>query len=134
MHVTCQNLVINCVDFRIQKSICDWLEKRDLTGDYDHLCTAGGIQDLVRPCVLTTEALFKEITLSCNLHQVKRIILINHENCGAYGDALEAGSAKEQETHHADLSQAKALINEHWPQIEVETWFYQLNGEFIQLN
>ncbi len=87
-HVT-QAIVVHCMDFRLQKIINDWLESEFGVGDYDRLSVAGGVFDL--------DFVMKQVGISHRLHEIKKVVLINHEDCGAYG------AADSPERHAADL-------------------------------
>jgi len=58
------------------------------------------------------------------LHGIRRVILINHEDCGMYGPA---GT---DERHEQDLKNAKEKIRRLFHEIEVDTYFLHLNGVF----
>jgi len=114
-HVT-QAIVVHCMDFRLQKSINDWLQGNFALGDYDRLSVAGGIRDL--------DFVMKQVKLSHNLHEIKKVVLINHEDCGAYGDE------DSPERHAADLRKAAQRIKEEIPGLDVELYYLHLIGIF----
>ncbi|OIO49131.1 MAG: hypothetical protein AUJ36_02860 [Parcubacteria group bacterium CG1_02_41_26] len=114
MHI-CHYLVFRCMDFRLKPSVLSSLLK-DIgveEGDYDLVSCAGSAKDM-----LGSEAerdfLLKQITLSQKLHQIKNIVVLYHDNCGAYGivDPIE-----ETTTQQADLAKIKAIIAEQFPEL-----------------
>ncbi len=106
--------VVNCFDARIQKNINDWLQRRFSLADYDHISLAGGVRDL--------ETVLKQVGLSWRLHSIEKVILINHEDCGAYG------TESTPERHAADLRAAAARVKAAHPQVEVELYYLHLTG------
>lgn len=113
---TCHALVITCIDFRFQDFINDWISKNIPPKSHDRVAFAGATKNL--------EIILGQIEISKKLHDVKRVILINHEDCGAYG---EAGTP---EKHAEDLKNAAEQVQEKLPDIEVETYYLHLDGTF----
>lgn len=118
MH-SCEGLIITCIDFRFQEFINQWIAKNFQTKTFDRVAFAGGVKDFVN--------IFKQIEISKRLHDIKKIVLINHEDCGAYG---ESGTP---EKHAEDLKAAAGKIKEKYPDLEIETYYLRLNGNFMQI-
>ncbi|MEZ0396773.1 MAG: carbonic anhydrase [Anaerolineales bacterium] len=114
-HIT-QAIVVHCMDFRLQKHLDEWLQRELGHGQYDRLSLAGGVFDL--------DFVSRQVALSHRLHDIKQVLLINHEDCGAYG---EAGSP---ERHAADLRAAKQRIQAEIPGLEVRPYYLHLDGTF----
>jgi hypothetical protein len=114
---TCEAVVVHCFDFRLQHFLNDWLTKRFGIRNYDRISLPGGVREFayVQP----------QIRLSSRLHNVKKAILINHEDCLAYGPA---GT---KERHISDLTYAEYAI-QHL-QLDVEKYYLHLNGEFERI-
>jgi len=119
MH-TCNYLVFRCMDFRIKPSVLsDLLAGIGINeGDYDLVSCAGSAKDL-----LGSEAeksfLLKQVTLSQKLHQIKTVVVLYHDNCGAYGIA---DLAEEATTQQADLARIKAIIGERFPDLQFKAF------------
>lgn len=114
---TCEVVVVHCIDFRLQQFLNDWLTKRFGPRNYDRVSWAGGVREFA---IVQTQ-----IQTSSRLHQVKKAILINHEDCGAYG---ELGT---KERHMSDLAYAEHAIKSM--QLDVEKYYLHLNGEFERI-
>lgn len=110
----CNAFVATCIDFRLQKYIEDWLHKNVGVKEYDRVAWAGGVLDL--------DGVMKQLSISVRLHQVKKVILINHEDCGAYG---EEGTLQK---HKNDLLFAKRIIKEKFPKLIIVPLYLKLNG------
>lgn len=112
----CKAVVVTCIDFRFQPYINEWLKKNFQPGEFDRISLAGGIKNLV--------AIIEQIGISHRLHHIEQGILINHENCGAYG---EAGTPAK---HAEDLRNARATIQQQFPNVKVDTYYLHLDGIF----
>jgi carbonic anhydrase len=105
------------MDFRLQHFLNDWLTKRFGTSGYDRISWAGGVREFA--------IIQSQIEMSRRLHGVKKTILINHEDCGAYG---HLGT---KERHMSDLAYAEHVVQSM--HLEVEKYYLHLNGEFEQI-
>ncbi|MBI3486422.1 hypothetical protein HY025_05805 [Candidatus Daviesbacteria bacterium] len=119
MH-SCEGLVVTCIDFRFQDFINQWIAKYFQPKTFDRVALAGGVKDF--------ENIFKQIEISKRLHDIHKIVLVNHEDCGAYG---EEGTP---EKHAEDLKTAADKIKEKYPDIAVETYYLHLDGNFEEIN
>lgn len=112
----CEVAVVTCIDFRLQEYIDNWIKQKFGTRNHDRIAWAGGVKNL--------DLILGQIEISYKLHHIKNVVLINHEDCGAYG--AEGTPQKYAE----DLKNAKAKILEKFPDVAVETYYLHLNGTF----
>jgi carbonic anhydrase len=112
-HVT-GAIVVHCIDFRLQKYLDPWLREHFGHGNYDRVSLAGGVYDFY--------TILKQVEISDRLHKIKKVILINHEDCGAYGDE---GTP---ERHAGDLHEAERKIEALFPHLDVEIYYMHLTG------
>jgi len=119
MH-NCSSLIVTCIDFRIQSFVEDWARKNLGEKQYDRVGWAGG--------VLKIEEIMGQIDISVRLHGIKKVVLMNHEDCGAYG---ETGT---QDKHRQDLLAAAEKIKTKYPNLSTETYFVKLSGEIAKTN
>lgn len=114
-----QAIVITCIDFRFQEYINNWIKDHFKTGSYDRGAFAGAAKSL--------DTILDQIEVSHRLHYIKKAVLINHEDCGAYG---EEGHI---DRHVEDLQKASAQIKEKIPDLAVDTYYLKLNGTFEKI-
>lgn len=114
----CEAVIVTCIDFRFQEYINNWIDKNFPPKSFDRVAIAGGVFDL--------SYVLKQIEISKRLHQIKKVVLINHQDCGAYG---EAGTA---EKHSEDLKNAANTIKNQYPDLEVETYYLHLDGSLLK--
>lgn len=112
----CQAVVVACIDFRFQDYLRDWTDRYLKGRKYDRIGLAGSSKDL--------KAAMKQIEISVKLHHPLRVILIHHENCGAYG------KEGRYQTHVQDLRKSQKSILKAHPQLKVELFYVFLNGRF----
>lgn len=120
MNHACEAIIVTCMDFRFQKFINQWIEQNCPTGTFDRASWAGSIKNF--------DAVLGQIEISKRLHQTKKVILVNHEDCGAYG------AAGTPEKHIEDLKNAKAKIQEQFPDLTVDTYYLHMDGTFQPIN
>ncbi|MBI2009868.1 MAG: hypothetical protein HYS86_01685 [Candidatus Chisholmbacteria bacterium] len=113
---TCKTVVVTCIDFRFQPEIHRWVEEKYGEGGFDRVAYAGGVKSL--------ETILEQIKLARKLHHIDTVVLVNHEDCGAYG---EAGT---REKHGEDLKAAKERVEREIPGVTVELYFLTLDKKF----
>ena len=127
---TCDACVVTCEDFRLhlrpdgRNAIGDYI--RGLGVDCDLITRAGAVQDIVRPREGFDESLLRDIDVSVNLHQVKTVHLVNHEDCGAYGEYAFASRESEFARHRTDLLLAREMIRRRFPDVKIVLAFGEL--------
>ena len=116
MSHACNYLVFRCMDFRIKPSVLNGLLKDTGVeeGDYDLVSCAGSAKDLLGQKA-EKSFLLKQIALSQKLHQIKNVVVLYHDNCGAYGIA---DPAEEATTQQNDLAKIKAIVAEQFPALQ----------------
>lgn len=112
----CDALVVHCMDYRLQKYLHPWIMSRFGADNFDIISLAGGVHDY--------EMVLKYVQLAVQVHSIKQVVLINHEDCRAYG---RDGTYKR---HKHDLMDAEQKIEVLFSDLEVETFYLHLNGTF----
>lgn len=114
----CDAFVVACIDFRFQKYLKKWLnENMDLQNKtYDYIGFAGATKSL--------DTIMGQLDISVRLHHVKEVVLIHHEECGAYG------TESSHDRHAEDLNKAKKTILEKYSDLKVDLFYLHLDGEF----
>lgn len=118
---TCDAFVVACIDFRFQKYLKKWLEENmtSVNKTYDYVGFAGSTKNL--------ETILGQLDISVRLHQVKEVILVHHEECGAYG------AESTHDRHAEDLKKAKQTISTKYPSLSVSLFYLHLDGEFEKI-
>jgi hypothetical protein len=106
MDLTCDALIVRCIDFRFIQYIRDFTDIQLAGKTYDIVGYAGATKEW--------DIVMKEVDISKGLHKFKHLVLINHEDCGAYGDE---GTP---ERHASDLHKAKDIVLTKYPHLQVD--------------
>lgn len=132
----CEAVVLCCIDFRFWKETLEFAEKELGLGCFDFPSLPGAAKainegnDLALGCV----------QVPCDLHHVKKIVIVNHADCGAYGGSakFDGDAEAEQKFHEEELKKAKEKILVQYPEKKVVLVYAKLvddgeNIEFITL-
>jgi carbonic anhydrase len=119
------------MDFRFGPDIKAMLEKRGHLGDVDIVSVAGAVKPLVHPThPAEAEFMLRQLEISQRLHNTSHVILLNHEDCGAYGGRKAfADEGTERRTHEIDLRAARELILARLPSMRVQLMLALLSAD-----
>jgi carbonic anhydrase len=126
-------MVLACIDPRMQEPVWKYLAGRDLTGKYSQFLIAGAAIGVVAPAFKDWhKAFWDNLVASIQLHRIRKVIAIDHRDCGAakiaYGEAKVATPQAETETHRAALAEFRKQVAERHPQLGIETGLMALDG------
>jgi len=126
-------LLLSCMDFRLMDDIVRYMDGRGLTNKYDHVILAGAsLGALTDKYPAWGQTFWAHLQLARDLHRIKRLIVIDHRDCGAYKAFLGPEHAKdpatEGKTHGEQLRRFKAEVAARQPGLEVETLLMGLDG------
>lgn len=113
---SCESLIVTCIDFRFQEFINNWILENYEPKTFDRAAIAGGVFDFAY--------VLKQIEISHRLHHIKKVVLVNHEDCGAYGEA------DTPQKHAEDLRNAATKIKNQYADLAVQTYYLNLDGTF----
>ncbi|MCK4919240.1 MAG: hypothetical protein KAS01_02540 [Candidatus Pacebacteria bacterium] len=118
---TCKNLLIRCMDFRLNSEIERWTKESELfEGGFDVVSIAGACKNLADGSEEIKENFLGNVAVSVDLHQAEKIIIFHHSDCGAYAQSYQFSSAEEEkEQQIEDMKKAKEIILEKYPKVEV---------------
>lgn len=134
MSHTCDAFVLCCIDFRFHQSIPALLKEQGINA-YDLKADAGAVKYLVskdKPSV--RDWILDNIGIAERLHHIKKVVLINHYDCGAYGgNAVFKNDDEQGKFQTQQLRKAKALVSENFPNLEVIIFFAEFDGDAVSL-
>jgi len=106
------------MDFRFNEAIHAWAEKQGLIKDFDLVALAGAQKNFLDE--ETKGVALKQLDISSRLHGIKTVLLVAHQDCGAYGGSKAFASwEKERAKYTEDLTHAAGLIKEKFPALNV---------------
>ena len=130
-------LVLCCMDYRLVNEVTFFLNEHGLVNRYDQFILAGATLGIGTDKYPTwAETFWSHLDLAIKLHGVKRVIAIDHRDCGAYqlafGKDFGKSPAEETEAHSKVMRDFKRLVKQKQPTLEVELLLMYLDGH-VQL-
>jgi|TARA_B110000858_G_scaffold195268_1_gene251288 carbonic anhydrase len=124
-------MVLSCLDPRFQSIIFDYLNKKKLNGKYSSFTIAGA-------AIGVTSSKFKKwhktfwdnIDISIKLHNIKKLIVINHRDCGVakfINGKKEFSELNEKKIHKKSFEEIKKSLKNKYPNLSIELNLISLN-------
>ncbi|MFA7262656.1 MAG: carbonic anhydrase [Caulobacter sp.] len=131
-------LLLTCMDFRLVDEVESYMEARGLKDRYDHMVLAGASLGGLNDRFPTWGDVFwAHLDLAIELHEVHRVIVLDHRDCGAYKMILGEASVKdadaELKTHVKQLYAFRSAVLTRHPHMEVEIGLMALDGTVTQI-
>jgi len=113
--------VLSCFDHRFDMAMRKFFRKRGF-GAVDHIRIPGGAKALAAPGEDShRDFVLAMVRTSLRLHQPERLLILGHNDCGAY-----AGAPVEAIT--ADVARAAEIVRSAEPSLAVECCFCDFDG------
>jgi len=114
------------------------MDQRGLNGQYSQFVIAGAAIAVVAPKFEAWRpAFWDNLAATVQLHHIKRLIAIDHRDCGAaviaYGAASIADPRIETETHRKAFAELRKEVGQHQPGLTIETGLMALDGSIQML-
>jgi carbonic anhydrase len=131
-------MLLSCIDPRTQEPVRSYMEKQGLIGKYSQFTFAGAAIGVVAPKFDAWHKTFWDnLGATIQLHKIKKVIAINHRDCGAcriaYGDKSTSTPQIENEQHRKVFAQFRGEMAKHQPKLAVETGLMALDGQLDML-
>ena len=136
-------LLLSCMDYRLTGKTRSYMVRRGL-GDqkYDHIVLAGAALGAVTDKFPEWNKTFwDELGLAIDLHEVHRVMILDHRDCGAYkqifGKDFAQYPAEETRIHTEQLQTLRHQIDEKYrkrePKLAVELLLMNLAGQVQEI-
>jgi len=127
-------MLLTCIDPRFPEPTINYMKNRNMTGKYSQFTFAGAAIGVVAPAFKDWGKTFWDnLGASIQLHNIPKVIALNHRDCGAakiaYGAEKVANREIETETHKASLALFRKQVAENQPKLQVETALIDLDGK-----
>jgi carbonic anhydrase len=127
-------MLVTCIDPRFPQPTISYMKSRKMIGKYSQFTFAGASIGVVAPAFKTwAPAFWDNLAASIQLHNIPKVIAMNHRDCGAakiaYGADAVANPKIETETHKAALMEFKKQVAEKQPTLKVELGLMAVNGK-----
>ncbi len=125
----CEAVVLSCIDFRFWKETVKFVESELKIKTFDFPSLPGSAKAINESNDETF--VFGCISVPIELHHAKKIVIINHQDCGAYGGSVKFNNDEklEQEFHEKELNKAKKKILGKYPDKEIILIYAKLVDE-----
>ncbi len=127
-------LLLTCMDYRLVDKTGRYMDGRGLRNKYDHVILAGAsLGALTEKYPAWNQTFWEHLSVAIDLHKIRKVIVMDHRDCGAYkvilGEDLAKNRSKETEVHRTKLRELKKNISEKHPKLEVELLLMSLDGK-----
>ena len=127
-------LAITCIDYRLVDDAVHFFDSHKLTNDYNQVSLAGASLAAVSAKFPSSNAAFWDhIGIAITLHHIKKIIVVDHRDCGAYkvafGKDYKADHAGETAQHRGVMVEVKAKLAKLHPELIAEFYLMSIDGK-----
>ncbi len=131
---SCEAVVLACIDFRFWRETEQFVRGYLKINDFDFPKLPGSVKAINE--AETEEIPFLCLDVPCRLHKAKKIILINHSDCGAYGGLKKFNGDLEKEEifHYQELKKASKKLQKNFPRKEIVLVFAGFNEDQTKVN
>ena len=124
-------MVLSCMDPRFQPLVYSYLKKKKLTGKYSAFTIAGSAIGVTNNKFKKWHSVFIEnLSTSIKLHRIKKLIVINHTDCGAakiVNGKKEFNSINENKIHILSFNKLKKIIKKKFPKLKIDLNLMSIN-------
>ena len=126
-------MVLSCIDPRFQTIIFNYLKKKKLTGKYSSFTIAGSAVGVTAKKFKKWHKVFWDnFDTSVKLHNIKKLIVINHYDCGAakiINGNKQFSKINETEIHKNSFQKIKKKFKKKYPKLSIELKIISLNSK-----
>ena len=124
-------MVLSCIDPRFQSIISNYLKKKKLNGKYSSFTIAGAALGVTAMKFKKWHKVFWDnIDISIKLHKIKKLIVINHRDCGAakiINGKKNFSKINETKIHENSFQKIKKIFKKKYPKLKIELKLISLN-------
>tara|TARA_B100000886_G_scaffold237127_1_gene166106 strand:- start:1631 stop:2044 length:414 start_codon:yes stop_codon:yes gene_type:complete len=124
-------MVLSCIDPRFQSVVFNYLRKRKLSGKYSSFTIAGSaIGVTAQKFKKWHKTFWDNLETSIKLHKIKKLIVINHRDCGAakiINGKKKFDNFNETKIHKNSFTKIKKRFKNKYPNLKIETNLVSLN-------
>ena len=132
MKLNYKAMVLSCIDPRFQPIVYNYLKRKKLNGKYSSFTIAGASLGVTATKFKRWHKTFWDnIDTSIKLHQIKKLIVINHRDCGAakiINGNKEFSRINETKIHKDSFKKIKKIFKKKYPKLSIELNIILLNS------
>jgi hypothetical protein len=135
---TAEALALTCIDYRLVDDNVRFLDGLKLTKEYDQISLAGASLAAVSPQFQSSNAAFWDhVVIAKQLHHIRRVIVVDHRDCGAfkvvYGKDFAGAHDPETAQHKSVMKLLQSALAKRHPDLESEFYLMALDGRAERL-
>ena len=124
-------MVLSCIDTRFHPIVFNYLKKKKLSSKYSSFTIAGSaIGVTTNKFKKWHETFWDNFETSVKLHNIKKLIVINHRDCGAAkivnGNKI-FDKSNETKIHKASFVEIRKKFKKKYPRLKIELKLISLN-------
>ena len=125
-------MILSCIDPRFQPIVYNYLKKKKLTGKYSSFTIAGSAIGVTANKFKRWHKVFWDnFETSVKLHNIKKLIVINHRDCGAakiINRKKDFTNLNETNVHKNSFQKIKKIFRKKYPKLSIELKIISLNS------
>ena len=125
-------MVLSCIDPRFQPIVYNYLKKKKLTGKYSSFTIVGSAIGVTANKFKRWHKVFWDnFETSVKLHNIKKLIVINHRDCGAakiINGKKDFTIINETNVHKNSFQKIKKIFRKKYPKLSIELKIISLNS------
>ena len=126
-------MVLSCIDPRFQPIVFNYLRKKKLIGKYSSFTIAGSAVGVTANKFKRWHKVFWDnFETSVKLHNIKKLIVINHRDCGAakiINGKKDFSNKNETNVHKNSFQKIKKIFKRKYPKLSIELKIISLNSK-----
>ena len=126
-------MVLSCIDPRFQSIVYNYLRKKKLSGKFSSFTIAGSAVGVTANKFKRWHKIFWDnFETSVKLHNIKKLIVINHRDCGAakiINGKKEFSYINESKVHKNSFKKIKKMFKKKYPKLSLELKIISLNSK-----
>ena len=126
-------MVLSCIDPRFQSIVYTYLKNKNLNGQYSSFTVAGAaIGVTANKFKKWHKTFWDNFDISLKLHNIKKLIVINHRDCGAakiINGKKEFTKINETKVHKDSFQKIKKIFRKKYPKLSIELKIISLSSK-----
>ena len=131
MKLNYKAMVLSCIDPRFQLIVYNYLKRKKLIGKYSIFTIAGSaIGVTANKFKRWHKAFWDNFDTSVKIHKIKKLIVINHRDCGAakiLNNKKNFNEVNELKIHKNSFINIKKTFKKKYPKLKIETILMSLD-------
>ncbi len=127
-------MVLSCMDPRFQLPVFKLIKKKNLVNKYSSFTIAGAAVGVTHSKFKKWhQAFLDNLKTSIKLHKIEKLIVVNHEDCGAIKLAENKKDYIEDDIHNKSFKKLAKIIKKNFPKLKLEFYIIKLNQKILRV-